>query len=225
MRQHINTHIDQFVTLVSENCPGGLDFVKKRAVCRAAAEFCRKTWAWREVLDDVWLMPDDSFLDTGQLARMISREALVYDVEDVRKADDNAVIRKTSRQILDKNHPDWRSETTDTHPTHFLLTPQRQLVFYPQLAEGAKMVAINLELVLVPTMAMIRFPDFLYNFYGETIAAGAVQRLQSQKGSEWFNPDQAKYFLAVFREALNEARVAQAKRVDALNARRRRSFR
>lgn len=227
MTAHLNTSIDDFLTLVSENCPGGLDFVKKRAICRAAAEFCKKTWAWHEDVLDVRLFPSDNgVLDATRLALEISRHAIVWGVDDIRLAKDGTPLSRTSRPALDKDNPGWRLETTDTEPTHFFLRPQRELVYYPALAADADTVKVNIELVLLPSQGMVYFPDFLFNFYGEAIALGAAQRLASQKNSEWYNPDQAQYFLAVFNRAIQDAKVAQAKRVvDAINERRRRNFR
>jgi hypothetical protein len=106
------------------------------------------------------------------------------------------------------------------------MTANRRLRVYPSIEAGASMVWLDLELVLLPTLDTEWFPDFAFEIYGETIAAGAAQRLKSQTAMEWSDPKAAEYFMKKFQLGVHEAKIEKARRVVvALNDRRRRCFR
>jgi hypothetical protein len=227
MLQHVNATLDQFLALVRMNCPDGLDLVKKNVIRQAIRDFLKSTRAWHEDIDDIRITPaDEGVLDVANLARLIAPETIVLDIHDIRLSADETPLTKTHREIMDKNISDWRAETTDSEPTHFWLTDQGELFLWPPLESGSDAVQVDIELVLMPTMAATKFPDFLYNKHDEAIVAAVCQKLCSQKGSPWYDPAQAKYFLAVYKDKLLQAKNARAKKIiDSLNARKRRSFR
>jgi len=221
---HVNTDIDQFVRLVSLDCPGGPALLKEQAVRHSAIDFCKQTRAWREELDRVFVRPGDKYVDVTQFARAVVKHAHVLDVDDAWLADGTR-LKKQSREAMDKNRPDWRQET-DTQPRGYFMTPQRLMRLVPAVGASADSLELTVELVLLPDMKISKLPDFLYEVYAETVAAGAVQRLKSQAYMEWSAPEQAGYFLRKYTDGVHVARLERAQRnVDALNERYRKIFR
>lgn len=195
-------------------------------MCQAAMEFFRQTRAWREfVAQAAYADEYVQEFDVNAVARQVAANVTVMDVDDVWLSADGTRLKKRAVPAMDFNHPDWRSDTART-PTGYYMTPNRRLRVYPSIEAGAPMVWLDLELVLLPTLDTKQFPDFAFDIYGETISAGAIQRLKSQTGMEWSDPKVAEYFMKKFQVGIHEARVEKARRVTAaINDRRRRCFR
>lgn len=222
----INTSVDRFVRLVSADCPGGAEFVKKTAVCQAAVQFFRETRAWREYIPEGGIVAAASpEVDLNRVAEWVSKDAKAMDINGVWLSRDGTPLKKIHRTFLNDQRPGWHKETSDA-PTGFFMTPQRMLRVYPAPTAKAGTVSLDLELVMLPDLEAEKFPDFLWDMYAETIAAGAAQRLKSQPGMPWTNPEQAKYFWGKFNDGIRTARLEKAQRVaEAVNDRRRRIYR
>ena len=219
--------IDRFVSRVSMDCPGGIDFLKKEAVRGAAVDFFKKTRAWREyVSEGAFVHHFHPEVDANRLARMVSAQAMVFDVNGVWLSKDKTPLRERSRSSMDAGAGagDWRGHSAKV-PTGYFLTPKRMIRVYPELDQGAEAVGLDVEMVLTPDLDADVFPAFM-SLYAETICAGAAQRLKSQPGMPWSNPEQARFFMRLWLDGVREARLEKARRVaSAINERRRTSFR
>lgn len=226
MIHDVNTDIDAFVDLVRADCPGGIDTVKQRAVIQAMIDFCKQTQAWKVFLDRrVYVDHINPEVDVGRAVRSVFAGAAVRGVDDVWLSKDACRLKKMARADLDQNKPDWAKQTAQ-RPTGFLMGPGRRLRVYPAPEKQSGLLFLDLELVLIPTLKMTRFPDFIYEMYGDTIAAGAAQRLKSQPAMPWTDFQQAQFFFKKFSAGVREARLDQAQQVvRAINEKRRRSFR
>lgn len=226
MIHDVNTDIDDFVRLVHADCPGGLDTLKQRAVIQAMIEFFKKTYAWREFVEQsAYVDYFNPEFDVSTVMRTVVPGAAVMSVNDVWLSSDTQRLKKLARAEMDKNQPDWRKDTADK-PRGYFFGPGKRLRVYPVPKKDAGFIDLDIEFVLLPTMDMTRFPDFVYEMYGETIAAGAAQRLKSQPYMPWTDPQQAQFFFKKFDAGVREARMDQARQVArAINEKRRRSFR
>ena len=218
--------VDVFVKRLAPDCPGGPNFLKKQAVAAAAAEFFRQTRAWREFVHEAAYV--DAFtreISADRVARHTAGGyAALLDINGVWLSDGTR-LQERARTFLNKGGTDWREDAAEK-PTGYFFTPERKIRVYPSLKKGVPILWLDMEMVLVPTMDAETMPRFAWDFYGETILAGAAQRLKSQPGASWSNPEQARFFLKQFQMGIREARREKAKRVaDAINERRCRCFR
>jgi len=220
------TDVDAFVRLVSMDCPGGPDFVKQRAVLQSAVQFFKETRAWRAHFPGgVMVGAFAPEADLNQVATWVGKHTRVLDIDGCWLNACGTPLKQIHRTMLNTSRPGWRKDTADL-PTGYFLFPPRHLRVYPAPSDDAGMVSLDVELVLLPSMEASRLPDFAYDVYGEVICAGAIQRLKSQPGVEWTNPEQARYFLRAYREGIHKARLEKAQRVaDAINERRRQTHR
>jgi hypothetical protein len=218
MVRTITTTLASFTDLLAMDVPSCPDFLKDRAVQRAAREFFQKTRSWRETYEGYGLGPGDKEIDANRLANKFSLQAVVLDINDMWLSSDGTPLIKTSKEALDKNVSGWTLEDGD-EPTHYFMTPQKILRIYPMMATDADIVDLDVELILVPTLSMTVFPDYLFEDYAEVITAGAASILQMQPDAKWTSPDLAIANAGKFQGGIQGARLEQAKQiVDALNA-------
>lgn len=215
--QGVNTPLSSFVPLVSEDCPGGLNLLKEKAVLASAMEFCRRTRMFRTRFDEVATVTDATpWIDINAAANdAIEDEDVavrVVDVGDVWLSPRETRLTNPAAATLDRKRPSWESDTADT-PTSYLFTTDRRVRIYPALSAGADPVKLDMELVLTPARSSAKVPDFLYDIYADTIVAGAVQRLKTMPDQPWSNPGQAVFFFNKNQAGIDDARIEAARRI------------
>lgn len=224
--EDLTTSIDAFVELLHADCPGAPDILKKRAIRGAAMEFFRKTRGWREYIPSALSFDAVTAEADVNGISVLEDNVSVLDVDDAWIAGGGNRLHKHHRVKLDHDSPKWRSHTTNSEPTGYLMATKRRLRIYPALSADAGTVALDLELILLPSMNSDLFPDHAYDIYGEGIAAGALQRLKTQPGKAWSDPEQAGFFMKKFQYWITEAKAERAMHaVRAINERRRTAYR
>jgi hypothetical protein len=183
-----------WVTPYALNCPDPLAI---NAVRDACIEFCDTTgWITYEtdpqsILEDVSDYSFDLPEDTT-LARIL--ELYVDDVEMTPKSTDDL------RAMYGTN---WRTQTGSPHYYTQLNTDEVVLVPQPT---ATVVDDLKMTVVLKPTRTSTTVDDSVFEWWAETIAAGALMRLLSTAGQPWSNPTDAAARERTFRLGMSEAK-------------------
>jgi hypothetical protein len=168
-----------------------------------AAQFCERTFIWREIQDPYAIAAGvrDYTFDAPAGAAVFKVMAAELDGHS---------LSVQAPEYLDETAPGWRDAQatyasgvqalTQLEPTVFLLVPNP--------SQNATLV---LDVAYKPTRAASTYPNVLYDDYQLAICAGVKAYLQGMKGQPWSDPQQAVKNAALFDDAVISARRRQSK--------------
>lgn len=170
-------------------CP---EITMEIAVRDAAAEFCRRTFAWQEPLDQVVTIKNISEYDletpTGTIVEHVL-EAIC----------DGRELTAVKLRDLPTNR-----DTFVGKPTAYSTLFDDQVKLYPVPdAKGT----LKLLAALTPSSTATGINSTVFERYKEVIAHGAKHRLMNVPSKSWSNPALAQYHMAQFMRGIGEARI------------------
>lgn len=101
---------------------------------------------------------------------------------------------------------DWRDR--DGTPTNFLQYVPDEIVVYPvpdvRIEDGLK-----LQIAIRPSQDSIDVDDGVFEYWYETIVAGALARLYNHAGRPYGNPSAVPTQMAIFRDGISDAKASR----------------
>lgn len=177
-----------------QGCP--LSIVNN-AIRNAVIEFCEKSLLWK-------LESEHTDVLAGQNRYTFSAPADAKVSQTVFASIENRPLIMTSLDDLDALHPGWRE-----------LESERPLWYYMDTDDSIRLVGIpsvdipkglEVHVALKPTRDSVGCPEFILENWAETIAHGALYRLNSMMGKPWASVDMVAYHRGLFREGLSRAK-------------------
>ncbi len=188
----INT-ISDFLPFVLPEVPGCPNDYALFQLKNSARQFFDETWAWRQVLDDIDVVP-------GQAS---------YDL-DSGIINDAAEVRVICAVLLDNQPIDLRAyslEPKASAPFHQITFSDRHI---PQSG------TLKIEVALVPRPNTDAIPDEFLNRYFEGIRTTALYNLLSMPNNKWYHqPSAERYRKASVREEVAARRDNVTRHKDA----------
>lgn len=149
---------------------------------------------------------DDLFSEDGQ-GRVISKASYPLasengEIEMVQSVKYKGYqVYPTSRAELDNAYPEWELSAA-VNPTNFFVDSDKRLRLYPMPSENHDN-AIEVWVILKPTLTATSVEDFLFNNYVDTIKFGALSRLFEQAGQSWGNIELSSIYDAEYKKGRN----------------------
>lgn len=162
-----------------------------RQLLLAAAEFCERGRAWRQILDPITTSAASPFYD-------ISWPDQADGVQLVGAALDNVDI---DFEVADGTSLAQKVRGTSGR-RRVLCQDLLQVQVLPTPADGQVLL---LEAILKPAEGALGVPDFLFNRYGKAIAEGALSKLLLSSKAPWANPALAAVKKEIFDAAIKVA--------------------
>lgn len=171
-----------FLPLVLPQVTGCSSLMAEQKVRLACRTFCTRTRVWRAT-DTVAVLAG-----VATPAIVVPAESTLYEVERV---------WFEGREIPAEAYTARNPGHTDSLVVAMKL-PDQLVLKAPQ--DGT----FEISTILQPSIDAAEVPDFLFEKFGESIAAGALADLLSMAGVAWANPQAAMIQAAKFEDALNE---------------------
>lgn len=188
------TQFHPYVMPSVQGCPLA---IVNNAIRSAAIEFCEKSnlWLADSVETDILAGEARYGYSTPTGARV--SQLVVVEVDDM-------PLPMTTRHDLDSFNAGWRTLTSATPITCYMDSDSTiRLVGTPtEDKAGALRIVVSLK----PSRSSSDCPEFLFEDWAETIAAGALSRLHAMIGKVWANTDLANLHARKFREGLSIAK-------------------
>ncbi len=197
-------NFDDLLPDVQVEIPEVPAFAARRALIRAAREFCQETRAWRVSFDlstvatqALYVLSSDTPSDT-ELVDIISVK---------NSAGGEPLVPRTFRW-LDKNVTDWRSETAADATWYVMeLLDTVRFVYTPSETETDK---YHMRVSVKPLLTALTLDDRLVGKYSEALIHGGLARLYRIPRKPWSDGDLATYHEAMFRAEFASARTEAA---------------
>lgn len=186
--------LSEFHKLIAPEVPGCPQPVMNEAILRACIEFCERTSVTDETVTVATVAATAEYALTFTTGYTAHR--LIY----VRRSD-NTELTRSSREIFDVNT--GAVEAGDA--THYYLSTAGKLVLGP-IPDAIE--TLTVKAVTKPTRTATTVADSLADHWGPAIAAGAKALLYAQKGTAWYDPNEAAQKETDFSGAINLA-IAQ----------------
>lgn len=165
-------------------------------LAEAAADFCAKTYLWRERIDPEATLAGEAryeLIGSGVLEDVLW---LTVDGREIHRTQDSFV-------------PPSQADQTGT-PQAFAIVGDREVRLYPT---PDKAYIFTGDVVVKPSRTARGVEDFLYETYARAIVDGALYRLLSIPEKEWTNLPLAEIYLNSFNRGVTKARVRDYRRV------------
>lgn len=177
---------------VVDEFPGVPEALALRALSDSAREFCTRTFAWREDLDDIPLVLGQVEYDIAPATgvRVASILGVWLDGEKLHP------LMTEYRNLVSEA----RGELPDGY---FQSGPDTLELVHAPAAAGKLKVRAALTLGVG---ALVSVPETLVQDYGESVAAGAKMRLARQGGQVWFNPNLVPLYAGPYYADINAAK-------------------
>lgn len=185
--------LDALLTRVVDEIPAAPRALVLRALSDSLREFCVRTHAWQEDLDDIPLVVGqteyDIAADTG--TRIVA-------LLGVWQGDERVPPLMT----------EYRNITTPARAGlpdgYFQSSPDTLELVHAPAATGKLKVRAALTLAMGATTPTV--PENLVQDYGEAIAAGAKMRMVRQTSQPWLNPNLVPMYASSYYDAINSAK-------------------
>jgi hypothetical protein len=191
-----NKSTNDFLPLLIPELPGCPEETMRAALAAVSADFCARTYLWREPL-----APQNTAADKS-----------TYDITDC------AVVESVLWMLIDGDkliHSDprhMRQEDFDRKgkPTHFWVVSDTAVRLFPIPDDTYPITA---EVVLKPSRAARTIPSWIFETWADAITSGAIWWLAKTPGKEWSNPDLAMMHRKIFEQAIAQARIRDYRNV------------
>jgi len=177
-----------------EGCPTA---VAKHAIRRAIIELCERTSIYKYALPTVNVVAnqDNYVFDIPPGTDIVA--PTYVSVNGIQ-------VKATNEEDLDALDYVWR-DATSKQPEFYYMDYDNTMYLVPTPSEDI-VDGLYVEAALKPTMATESFPDFLYNNWSETIAAGTLMRLHAMIGKVWSDPQTVNMHRGQFKAGISRAK-------------------
>lgn len=203
------TALTAWLEYVQPECAPAPQDLCVRSIRDALIEFCEKTYFWRHEItaaNAIDLVATQRAYDLTAAAgfpagaTVAHVQRLMFDGDEVDPVDPD---------VLDRDKPDWRTETGTT-PLGYFHYDIDTVELYP-IPSANDTDALTADLVLKPlrTATSVAF-ERIFEDWCEGVAAGAIARVKRMRGSTaapypWFDPEGSRTFMGEFEKACSRA--------------------
>ena len=180
------------------------------ALYRIVREFFWKSEAWKYTYDNGldWTASQLA-MPTPTPGTDIPTKCIVKRVDNVKydaggDSWDTDIPFKT-RDELDRENPDWRTETSST-PSAW--TYDNAVAVITPIATDTVTTGLLIRSVIAPnfTATSDTLPDLYFYEFEKYLRAGVLAELFSEPGEEWTDLKQSAYYLAIYEDGINRAK-------------------
>ena len=169
-----------------------------RALQKAAREFYSESNAYRYTI-----AATDVAALTKAITIVIPDDTEIHMPGDMTLVDND--LTTTSMERGNAALGRWDDETqAQTSPSGVMRVSTTQLALLP-LPSGALTGALNGTVVLIPTRTAPGIEEQWLDEDGDALSNGAVAKLATMKGTDWYAPDIAPYYNSLFQDAIWKA--------------------
>jgi len=186
--------LETFYPMIAPEVLGCPSIAIDSAIIRAAAEFCEKSTAWREMLASMTLI--DGIAQYALTLPADSRLVVIRERE----------VRLNGQVLTPVSNPALLSPTATGVPTHYAQRGHDVLILYP-IPSSADGMTLTVFAVLAPKLSASTLPDILADRYYEAISEGAKAILKRMPNQPWSDPARAADHYALFKTKTAEARI------------------
>ena len=190
--------LTELLTRVFDDIPSVPQALALRALSDALREFCRRTYAWREPLEDTPIPAGEPLIDLS-----IGQGTNIIAVPELRL--DGAKIDPAAPEEVQQ----LRRRPREGDPIGFVHYPTGQLELLPSPKRDH---VLSGTIVVAPTLGAtnLNMPNHIGNEYGDALAAGAKMRLVKMPAQPWSAPDMMQLYASEFYMAVSEAKLRAA---------------
>lgn len=179
-------------------------------ILRVLRDFCKETWIWREVLTAIDVVEDDYdytlTMPTADGASELWFIDWVKYKEDGNDDDQYSYLRpiniETEEVLSSTGLSAGYVYGSGSSPEVFWVDPDDTLQIRPipdSTAAGTANMLV--KVILMPTLAAVKVPDYIYNDWLEVIAWGAAARIMTMAAKKWYNPELSEYYNSKYKIA------------------------
>ena len=193
---------DKFYDYIMPSVQGCPVSMVKNALRNACIEFCEKTLIWKQdsILNDVEAGYDMYVFAPPKDAKVVMPYRVTFN---------GVEVQPTDLQSLESFMPNWKDLKEETPKYYFLAFDDIVRLVGTPIKSFSN--ALSADVALKPSREAEKCPEFIFNDWAETIAAGALSRLHAMAGKIWANPELVNYYSKIFREGISRARSKSAK--------------
>lgn len=180
--------VSDFSRFILPEVVGCPDPLLSQAIVQTAFDFCDKTGAWDEMVDEVSIIAGESAYELPS-----QRGAMPLRVRDVWINGSRMNSGQVSSGAIGVRY--------DSAAEHGSITIR------PTPSADSAMV---LRVIYAPTMTATSLPDILLSRYEQAISAGTKARLMLMPGASWTNPQLAIAHRQMYDAAVTDARIEAA---------------
>jgi hypothetical protein len=178
--------------------------VAERQLLRAARQFLEQTRAWRVNI----ALSVTAATPTVDISALLPTESELVDVISMKNSGGGAPVVPRTYSWLDENTSDWRSEENDL-ANYFVREDNSVLRLVPTPATTTANL-YDTRIAVKPTLSATTIDDRVANKYDEVIIHGALGYLYMLPKKTWTDPQLGQFHMAMFANAIPEARVEAA---------------
>lgn len=183
--------IDSLLPLLRPSIKGCPDEAARRAIRRAARDFCRKTWYCRRSIT-IDLVEDQKYYDLAPE----SEDEEIIGVKSMQYRD----------QILTPTSPEeMRTSSDGGSPAAYFVDTSNSIAFYPT-PDADEADVTYARVAIQPTDDTDTLPDDLVIEFEQAIIDGALMWLFRMDGQPWTNYDASMKLEALYGQAVHRAK-------------------
>jgi hypothetical protein len=181
---------DDFIPLIAPTLPGCPDLTLKMYLAISAADFCAKTYLWRDDIDAVYLAPNQVEYDLSANAEVEDVIGVTFESRELPRTDIRLV------PLAEKDEPG--------EPRAFWVQSDRSIRIFPVPDKPA---VLKVAAVLKPSRDATGVEDWIFETWADAIINGAVARLALIPGKEWTSLPLASLHQGLYDKAVVRARI------------------
>lgn len=187
--------IDTLTPLVAPEAPGCPEPNLKLALKQAAQDFFRDTESWRIEDDPTTAAVGQSLVQLG-----VPSNGMLLNIYTL--AVNGVEVLPTLPETVAAADPNWISSTDNKVAGYWIVDPDSiRLYKVPSVA-----MTVQAYFSVVPTLDNDQLPDFMA-LHVQTLAHGALWKLQSQVAQPWTNTERADYHGNLFNSLCIQAKI------------------
>jgi hypothetical protein len=181
---------DSFIPLMAPHLPGCPIPSMKAYLASTTADFFARTYLWRDVIDAIYVAPN-------QIEYDLDSEALVEDVLSVWY--ETRELERTQIQYIPSEQ---RDKTGD--PERYWVQADRSIRIHPTPTQRTKLSVIA---VLKPSRDGTGVEDWIYETWLDVLVSGAVAQLADLPDKEWSDSNVARSHKEIYERGITRARI------------------
>lgn len=178
--------------------PMATDFSIKRAIQHTAAEFFGRTGCWKELIDPIVLIKNESRYDLDGPEPNARTDKIL---KCVMKENENTALSHVREQDIV-----GQEDQSTGEPRHFAHTLRGDLLLHPTPGSDEDGKDLQVFVVSVPTRNATFIPDTLMEKWRDGLVYGTKSRLMESRRQPWSDPEGAAYFHQLYMRVLREAK-------------------
>ena len=171
-------------------------------------DFCRDTAIWKQTLADFSTVADTSTYSLTLISTDGACEICYIDNVKYKEdgADDDQFRNLTPFTQEEKDEYDYGnwSYSTAPDPYKFYSNMDKQLILWPT-PTTASTDGVSVRVVVRPTDAATKCPDYIYEDYKQAITIGAAASLMNMPNKPWSNAEMGRFYWEQYLARRDEA--------------------